>query len=473
MREQSRFGKLIDIGEETLLLVIWLILVLNLFYSWSLFVNPIGDGLGEARTQPDEVTHVIYLFMFATISVLCAFRWKSVVTTLWVAWPILLLIGWSLLSVLWGTDPATGLSAVGRFIIAVLLSAYVASKYDLDQFIAFLTRGFAVAVLASFAVMVVVPRLGYSNIGGGYEHAWRGAFTHKNWLGSAMSLALMVCGYSYKIRANSRLLSATTLIGCLFLLIMSRSATALISTLVSGLVVITGFALLAKRRWAPLRGIALLGLCVGLFVLVMSPVFDIGLKDLPQVPGRTADLTGRAEVWHAVWGAIREKPLIGHGYGFWSMPSVTRSNIWLGAKWEAPHAHNTWLDAALQLGLVGVVLLTFAWVVVLLRSVWLVLVRQSHAALFFLAILVSCLTTCLVETMMIAPVLVTMFWFTTAHVYVSRLMKERLLASRALPQDCKPRLWSEQARSASLVTGMPFGKLHNNPASASASGQRP
>lgn len=459
MTERSRSHKLINIVEESLLLVIWLLLILSLFFPWSLFVNPIGDALGEARAQPDELSHVIYLVVFVAISLLTALRWKSVVKALWLAWPILLLIGWSSLSVLWGTDPATAMSAVGRFIIVVLLSVYVASRYDTNQFIAFLTRGFFIAVFASFAVMIIVPRLGYSNIGGGYEHAWRGAFTHKNWLGFAMSVGIFVCGYSYKIRVNSRLLSVATLIGCLFLLIMSRSATAIISTFVSGLVLMTGIALQGERRWAPLRAMALVGLCAGLLVLLMFQEFDIGLKDLPHVPGRSADLTGRAEVWHAVWKAIQEKPFIGHGYGFWSMPSVTRSNIWFGANWQAPHAHDTWLDAALQLGLTGVVLLAFAWIIVFRRAVWLVLTRYGHGALLFLAILVDCLTTSFVETVMLAPVLLSLFWFTTAYVYVARLTKERALAARSLPQGRNPRLWSEQPRSAGARHGHAFREV--------------
>jgi exopolysaccharide production protein ExoQ len=430
MAEQTRSQALISILEQGVLLSLWLVLVMGLFSPWENFTNPRGDALGVAVGE-EKVTHAINILAYVCISLLCLMRWKAVVKTLWLARPILILCGWILLSVFSLRDPAK--SGAVRYLMIVGLSAYVASRYDSVQFVGLLTRGFAVAVLASVAVAVLVPRLALSNIGGGYQSALRGAFTHKNWLGSAMSFGVLVSGYSYAVRANRRLFSGLTFLGCLLLLVLSRSATAWISTAAAILVLAVGGAIQSKR--APvLRVFALIGLGLAVVFLITLPlgIFDINLddllKDMPRLAGRSSDLTGRTAVWHAVWAAIRDRPFLGHGYGFWDQPSMARTNIWLAAQWEVPHSHNDWLDAGLQLGLVGVVLIAFIWLVSLRRAMWLVFVRYGHGALFFLAILFSCLTRSAAETVMFAPALFVLFWWVTIYIYIARISHLRAAA---------------------------------------------
>jgi O-antigen ligase len=423
-----------DLIEQYLLLILWLLLIMGLFFPWENFVNPQGDALTDSSGQQGfRVSHAVLMISYACVLLLSVLRWRAVSSTLWLAWPVLILCAWILLSVAWGPDPAVSLNRAARFVITVIFSAYVASAYDSQRFVGLLTRGFAVTVLASLAVMVLSPKLGHSNMGGGYENAWRGAFTHKNWLGAAMSLGVIVSGYSYVIRANNRAISVITFLGCLFLLIMARSATALIAMAASVMVIIVGGALQSNR--APvLRFFALLGLVVLITVLITLPLglIDINLHDLPKIAGRSSTLTGRTDLWRAVWAAIQARPFMGYGYGFWDQPSVMRSNIWLGVNWEAPHAHNNWLDAALQLGLVGVVITAFIWISALWRGMWLVFVRYGHGALFFLAILFNCLSRSVVETVTFSPGLVSLFWWVICCIFLARIAHQRNAAA-ALP----------------------------------------
>ncbi len=416
--------------EQLLLLGIWLILIMNLFFTWQNFVSPGGDALGSAHAAPDGFSHTILLAIYFVILLLSLFRLKIMMRTLMQNGLLLVLCLWILLSITWGTDPGTALSAVMRFIFFVVFSAYITSRYDTTEFVAFLTRGFAVCVIASFAVMVLVPRLGHSNLGNGYQNAWRGAFTHKNWLGSAMSVGVVVSAYSYHLRANSRLLAAFTFLGGLFLLVMARSATSLIAALVSLLTAIGGLALQSEGRRSPLRGIAALGIGAVIVCLLLFPLLDIEIGELPQFIGRSSDLTGRAEVWRAVKMAIHDRPLTGYGYGFWSMPSVTKNNIWSTADWEVPHAHNTWLDAWLQLGLVGVFLTGFIWWSAIWRATWLAVVKNVKGALFFLTILLGCLSRTVAETVMFAPALTSLFWLLTSYLCVGQIIRARRVEAR-------------------------------------------
>jgi len=427
---KSPLVRLFAVTEQLLLLFIWLVLVMNLFFTWQNFVNPLGDAIGDTRSAPDTLSHNILLAMYFVIFVLSLTRIKLMIRTLLENGLLLVLSLWILLSITWGSDPATASSAVIRFLVFVVFSAYLVSRYDTTEFVAFLTRGFAFSVFASFAVMVLVPRLGHSNIAGGYQNAWRGAFTHKNWLGAAMSVGIVVAAYSYHLRANSRLLAAFTFLGGLVLLFMSRSATSLIATATSLLVAIGGLALQSEGKKSPLRGIALLAIAVAIVGILVFPLLDIEIGKLPKIIGRSSDLTGRAEVWRAVKMAIHDRPLTGYGYGFWSMPSVMKDNIWTSAGWEVPHAHNTWLDAWLQLGLIGLLLTGLVWLLAVWRAAWLALVSNAKGALFLLTILLGCLSRSAAETVMFAPALTSLFWLLTAYMYVGRINRERRLEKK-------------------------------------------
>ncbi len=439
---KSPIDRFFVLVEQVLLLGIWLVLIMNLFFTWQNFVTPGSDALGSARAAPDNFSHTILLAIYFVILVLSLFRLKIMMQTLLQNGLLLVLCLWILLSITWGTDLGTALSAAIRFMVFVVLSAYITSRYDTTEFVAFLTRGFAVCVIASFAVMVLVPRLGYSNLGNGYQNAWRGAFTHKNWLGSAMSVGVVVAAYSYYLRANSRLLAAFTFLGSLFLLVMARSATSLIATLVSFLTAIGGLALQSEGKRSPLRGIAALAIGAVIVGLLIFPLFDIEIGELPKFIGRSSDLTGRAEVWRAVKIAIHDRPLTGYGYGFWTMPSVMKNDIWEIAGWEVPHSHNTWLDAWLQLGLVGVFLTGLVWWTAVWRATWFSLVRNVPGTLFFLSILLGCLSRTMAETVMFAPALTSLFWLLTSYMYVGQLMRARRLEAkgqaRERPSDLPP-----------------------------------
>jgi exopolysaccharide production protein ExoQ len=429
---QTRLTRLMTIAEQSLLLVIWLVLIMGLFFPWENFVSPQGDALGDQVGQQGfGVSHACVIIFYISILSLALLRLKGVLKTLWLAWPILILCGWILLSVTWGPDPSVSLSRAGRFFITVIFSAYMASRFDSKEFVRFLTGGFGIIAAASIIVMILVPNLGHSNLGGGYENAWRGAFTHKNWLGAAMSLGTVVTAYSYIERINHRFLSALTCLACLFLLVMSRSATAMIGLFASAAVAVVG-GLIQSRRTPVLRAFALIAVFVGIAILILLPLLasNVDFNDLPSIAGRSATLTGRTDVWRAVWSAIHERSLIGHGYGFWDQPSVTRNNIRLAVNWEAPHAHNNWLDAWLQLGLVGVTLTAFIWLSALRRAISLIFARYG-GALLYLTILFNCLARSTVETVTFAPALVSLFWWVISYMYIAQIVKQKRKETRS------------------------------------------
>ncbi|HEY9307272.1 MAG TPA: O-antigen ligase family protein [Microbacterium sp.] len=83
--------------------------------------------------------------------------------------------------------------------------------------------------------------------------------------------------------------------------------------------------------------------------------------------GRSADLTGREGIWEAVLARAAERPWAGWGFSTPWVPSDPAFDEWIIDHGQTVlQAHNMWVDVAMQLGIIGVVLLAvlyfaFVW----------------------------------------------------------------------------------------------------------------
>ncbi len=103
------------------------------------------------------------------------------------------------------------------------------------------------------------------------------------------------------------------------------------------------------------------GIIVGLINYV-EPILNSMGKDLT--------LTGRIPLWIVLLDKVSDKPWLGYGYnGFW--PSEI-DDVQSQLLWSAGHAHNGFLEVALGLGLLGLLLLIFNLLSNYLRAVKLV-----------------------------------------------------------------------------------------------------
>lgn len=101
--------------------------------------------------------------------------------------------------------------------------------------------------------------------------------------------------------------------------------------------------------------------------------------------GKDVKLTGRIPLWNYLIQRGLEKPWLGYGYGgFWTNPQevlqIALNVPWMSAIAEGnikAHAHNAYIDLFLQLGWLGLSLVTLSFVTILFRVVFLLgLTRQ-------------------------------------------------------------------------------------------------
>jgi exopolysaccharide production protein ExoQ len=80
-------------------------------------------------------------------------------------------------------------------------------------------------------------------------------------------------------------------------------------------------------------------------------VFMMGRNDTEN----TSNLSNRAPLWAELMESVHDRPVVGYGYeAFWTPARVEKISADQG--WMVPHAHDTYLDQTLSLGLVGMVL---------------------------------------------------------------------------------------------------------------------
>jgi O-antigen ligase len=168
------------------------------------------------------------------------------------------------------------------------------------------------------------------------------------------------------------------------LVIMSQSKTSLAS-LVLGLAAL-GFVWIVQRgpaigvaaTWAGISGAGLLAA----FIILASDVFF-------HLLGKDATFTGRTQIWAAAMRQIEERPWLGYGYAaVWSDKSGWGPLAWIvhDAKFTPQHAHNSWIEQWLGMGIVGLC----AWGLFYLQTMALAIVAvfRSRGALLAFPFLV-------------------------------------------------------------------------------------
>ncbi len=178
--------------------------------------------------------------------------------------------------------------------------------------------------------------------------------------------ALIVFGVLFAARARRRGALVVWAALAVVLLAKAASATVYLSALV--VLVVLGAALLARAATTPRarRNVYLGAAAVAVAGLAAAWLLRDTLLD---VLGKGSDLTGRIEIWDAVWARAIERPILGNGFSSPWVPWDPAFDGWiLNHGLTVFHAHNMWLDVFLQLGAVGVILMAIAWFALLWRS---------------------------------------------------------------------------------------------------------
>ncbi len=280
------------------------------------------------------------------------------------------MLGWLLVSIMPALDIGSSFRALAFTLIAMILAA---SLLALPRDYARFQRLFYGTVLLTLAVawagVLLLPDIAIHTDVDTFEpeHAgsWRGQFSHKN-IAGAMMAAFAIIGV-YALRSGRRAVGLVLLIGAVTFLYLTRSKTSL------GLLPIAlVLAYLAERiPFLVVRAGLLLGPILALNVLTLGSALFPGIAELNRALLKDPSFTGRFDIWRFGFEKLAERPWTGFGFeSFWLTDHTMRGESKLELAWEVQniiHGHNGYLDVLLTLGIPGLVLVVYIF---LLKPVW-------------------------------------------------------------------------------------------------------
>jgi O-antigen ligase len=192
-----------------------------------------------------------------------------------------------------------------------------------------------------------------------HEGAWQGIFTQKNVCAEA-TLFLLSPAVALKPRGRyGQLLRAIYIFLCLLVVGMTQSRTGWAMTAIylafAGL--LRGLGRFSRKDALPLAALLGAPLLAAVAVLIQFS------STLLAVAARSGSLSGRQQIWSAVTRSILNRPLGGYGFGaFWSLLNGEASRVFAATGWIVTGAHNGFLNLVLELGLLGMALVTLTFV---------------------------------------------------------------------------------------------------------------
>ncbi|TPI28477.1 O-antigen ligase family protein [Mesorhizobium sp. B3-2-1] len=354
------------------------------------------------------------------------------------AWLPLLFAAYVCFSVFWSQAPGITARTAVQY-LSHITCAYVAAR---TVSVRTLTIGALVGIF--FVLLYSMKVDGYSEdvLDGTYNFV--GAFASKNQIGFVGSLGIYFSVVFLAFLRRGRLsfmLTVPVVLLSVYVLIVSHSATSIASIpAVLALVALLAMSKLLSRRYR--RVIFVIG--TGMIVVVAIVALNLGLMDFVLgLFGKDSTLTGRTYLWEQGWDAAMRSPILGVGYAaYWVQGFAEAERLWNEfyiTTRTGFHFHNTYVEALVELGFTGVVLISLIMLRTLLGHIAAVVFKTWQAeSVVLIGVMVLLLIRSFVEVEILNPYIMGSFLMYFSFFKLARLPVTRTRWSPAFePADAK------------------------------------
>lgn len=272
-----------------------------------------------------------------------------------------LLLAYCVLTVGWSPEPGAVIKRSFQFFGVLLIGLSVAHlcRHDFVKLLRTGLDGLTVILFLSILAGVFVPDIGRESVVS-LAGAWRGILDQKNTLGIVSAVSLFFWLVLQTLAPRRWWVASLSCLVILTCLVMSRSSTSLFLALMS-----MGLYLSLYRAYirtplaiARLVVVVMMVLTVGLTVFFFQhsrlPLWEELIEPFSALFGKSADLTGRTEIWEYMWLEIEKHWAFGLGYGsFWLGPGSPSQELVSHFYWTPNSAHNGYLEVLNELGVAG------------------------------------------------------------------------------------------------------------------------
>lgn len=366
--------------------LLWMLFAGSRFPSqWLNLGAPVGMS-AEAYSDGSPLDRNVFLVLIVIgtwVLVRRRVAWKELIQrNRW----IFIFFAFALMSVLWSDEPFVSFKRWVKGYGNVIFALILVTEERPYEALGYVMRRLAYVLLPLSVLFIkYYPELGRSYHMG--APMFTGVTFQKNSLGQlCMLLGVYFCWHfllgrlgDTPMRERSRMfVQALVFLMLAWLLYMAQSATALAIVLAA-----LAFFMAAKLPVfvrAPNRLIST-GIVAASSYVTLDSIFDV--KDtLIRLLGRQPDLTDRKPLWDMLMDMV-VNPWIGAGYeNFWS--AARMEAIWSRMGYASSglvQAHNGYIDLYLNLGIIGVVLMSLAALRGLLNATYQLKTEYAHALL--------------------------------------------------------------------------------------------
>lgn len=336
----------------------------------SLETRAIATGSGDIARQ------LSYSFMFVVCLVLAVAKFNTKIIKVIPA-SVLVVLVWCLISVSWSIDPEVAFRRVMLTIIIVCTTMLSVEMVGVKSSLRILYLVSAAILIVNFVSLLFIAQA--RHLPGEFDPSlvgdWRGLFFHKNIAGpfSALSALLFFHFASLRHKWSDWLLFVAAVV----FTIGTHSKTAI------GFLAISFVAALFYRKsFRTDGGKRLFIICCAVVIFLAFIIALVAHEQIVDTIESPRAFTGRGEIWKIVIAYVRERPILGAGFGsFWQVGSVSPALTLSADTWTATvaHSHNGYLESLVTIGAVGLILAVIAFVIIPAKK--LLSAGQSNVAL--------------------------------------------------------------------------------------------
>ncbi|MBU8597381.1 O-antigen ligase family protein [Alkalihalobacillus clausii] len=355
------------------------------------FLNKETMYLNDDTFEGDSTKQAVLLSVYALTFILLFLRkgmLSKTITYLFKEKWLLFLMVIVVISFMWSHLPELSSRRVVAMVGSTLFGLYLSVRFNLRTIVKLLSTAFGVIIVFNlFGIVFFSEYTTYVETRG---EVWQGFFSHKNHLARFAILAFVTLLVMFLTTKKSRykVITAALTIASLLLLIKSFSATAYILLFI----VIAAIPLLRRFRLKNYLEISVLAFMLsGLSGLALYALFNA--NQLLAYVGRDLTLTGRTDIWAAAIDAVAREPFFGYGFsGFWAGYYGPSQQLLMATGKDINHAHNGFIDVALQIGIVGLIVFAILLGLTVFRSIKMITSNSSYLNLWpvlYLILLIS------------------------------------------------------------------------------------
>lgn len=202
----------------------------------------------------------------------------------------------------------------------------------------------------------------------------QGIMGNANLLAYTAMVGLILFLVQYASRQASRWVSLSSIAVALYCIYITRSANIFIAVgavVLAAIVLIVSEGLDREGRHRIYRVTYTAAACAAFTAALYS-------EELAVLIGKNPDMTGRSDLWAAVWGLIQQRPILGWGWiSYWMPGAKPLAGLFVQGGVTYYQAHNIFLDFWLQLGIVGLALFIAVLVMTFVR-LWRLAIRSTN-----------------------------------------------------------------------------------------------